>query len=184
MGYEIEIIEGHDSSSYFWFHPVIVNDKEKITDDDVYELEEEFSIEEGDVECFLAYFFFKYFDEDLPFNKKRYYYEFDEYIKGFEWYLTYNFYTYDTMKKMTEEILMTADLLGSDYDDPRLDEIKKKFSIFYMCDTSDEDFKNGNTSAIRDHISVVIDFYRRFAARMNAMMENNKNTSLISIMGP
>lgn len=53
-----------------------------------------------------------------------------------------------------------------------------------MCQQNDVDYINGNDSAIQAHISVVIDFYHRFAKRITAMLENNKNTSIISIMGP
>lgn len=183
MEYQIEIKEGHDTSSYFWFRPVILKESEKLSDDGVIELEEEFSIEEGDVECFLSYFFYKYFDENLSYNKRRYEWGMG-YISGFEWYLTYNFFTYDTLKEMVKEIEETAALLESDYDNPRLDDIKKNFSIFYMCDRDDYDYINCEHTAIREHISVVIDFYRRFSKRITAMMENNKITTIISIMGP
>lgn len=72
MEFQIEIIEGHDTSSYFWFRPVILKESGKILYDEGVELEEEFSIEEGDVECFLSYFLYKYFDKNLTYNKRRY----------------------------------------------------------------------------------------------------------------
>ena len=68
MAFEIEIIEGHDPSSYFWFRPVIVHNTEKVTWKATEELKEEFSVEEGDVDCFLSYFLFKYFDSELVYN--------------------------------------------------------------------------------------------------------------------
>lgn len=46
MGFQIEIIEGHDTSSYFWFRPVILKEKGK--------------------------FLYKYFDKNLTYNKRRY----------------------------------------------------------------------------------------------------------------
>lgn len=156
MGYQIEIVEGHDPSSYFWFRPV---------------------------DCFLSYFLYKYFDANLTYNKRRY--EDDlGYISGFEWYLTYNFYTYDVLNEMVKEIEEVASLLESDYNNSRLNDIKKKFSIFYMCDRNDADYINRDDTAIPKHISVVIDFYHRFSKRITSMMENNKNTTIISIMGP
>ena len=197
MNYEIEIVEGHDYSSYFWFRPVVFEEECGSIWDGTVELEEEFCIEEGDIDCFLAYFFYKYFDDELIYNRKRY--EWGERVKGFQWYLTYNFFTYETLKKMIEDILETAALLETDYDNPRLDEVKKKFSIFYMCSRDDPDYKkfsifnacskkglsyDGEDVAIKKHISVVIDFYHRFAKRLAAMMDNNRNTNIISIMGP
>ncbi|MDE6593610.1 MAG: hypothetical protein K2K57_11190 [Oscillospiraceae bacterium] len=183
MDFKIEIVEGHDPSSYFWFRPVILKESGKILWDEVIEAEEEFSIEVEDVRCFLAYFFYKYFDKELTYNKRRYD-DIEGYISGFEWYLTYNFYTYDTLRDMIKEILETASLLENEPDDPRLEDIKKEFSIFYMCSPDDPDYINGDNSAVRKHIHVVTDFYRRFAERLTAMMENNRDTNIISVMGP
>lgn len=183
MEFQIEIIEGHDPASYFWFRPVILKETGKILWDEVVELDEEFSIEEGDIDCFLSYFLYKYFDANLTYNKRRY--EYDEgYISGFEWYLTHNFYTYDALKEMVKEIMEAASLLESDYNNPRLDDIKKNFSIFYMCRQNDADYINQDDTAVQKHISVVIDFYHRFSKRITAMMENNTDTTIISIMGP
>lgn len=183
MGYTIKIVEGHDPSSYFWFKPVIVKSSGKILWNDVIELDEVFSIEENDVDCFLAYFFFKYFDKNLSYNKRR----FEDgvgYIERFEWYLTHNFYTYEVLEKMVNEILSVAELLESDYNNPSLSKIKERYSIYYMCSRDDIDFVNNDNSAISKHISVVIDFYKRFAKRLTLMMKNNPETTLISIMGP
>jgi len=177
MRFEIKIQEGHNGSSYFWFRPVIFKRHDKIGCDDVIELEEEFSIEEEDIHCFLSYFFFKYYDADLIYNKNRY-----DASRAFEWSLTHNFYTYDTLYKMVDEILVISDMLKKDYNNPELNEIKKRFSIYYM--TSPNDIDHENKEAIQDHISVVIDFYKRFTNRIIKMMENNQNTNVISIMGP
>ncbi|MCM1325736.1 MAG: hypothetical protein NC094_05220 [Bacteroidales bacterium] len=48
----------------------------------------------------------------------------------------------------------------------------------------ESDYINPNDTSVQRHISVVIDFYHRFAKRITAMMENNKDTNVISIMGP
>ncbi|MCM1577748.1 MAG: hypothetical protein NC078_02965 [Ruminococcus sp.] len=183
MKFEIEIIEGHDYSSYFWFRPVTVKLGEKIRDEDVTELDEEFSIEEGDVECFLAYFFCKHFDNDLVYNKRRFEDGFG-FIDGFEWYLTYNFFTYDRIRVLAEDINNTAELLRTDYDNPALADVKKSFSIFYMCPSDDKDYTERNSANIRNHIDVVIDFYNRFTKRILQMLKNNPDTDMISIMGP
>lgn len=183
MKFEIEIKEGHDYSSYFWFRPVTVKLVEKIRDEDVTELDEEFSIEEGDVECFLAHFFYKHFDKELIYNKQRY----EDglgFIEGFEWYLTYNFFTYERIRDLAEDIDRTAELLRTDFDNPALAEVMKSFSIYYMCPSNDKDYIEGNLANIKEHIDVVIDFYKRFAKRILQMLDNNPDTDLISIMGP
>lgn len=183
MKFEIEIKEGHDSSSYFWFRPVTVKLGEKIRDEDVTELDEEFSIEESDVECFLAYFFYNHFDNELIYNKRR----FEDglgFINGFEWYLTYNFFTYESVRALVEDIESVAELLKADFDNPALTDVKKSFSIFYMCPSDDKDYIEENSANIGKHIDVVIDFYKRFAKRILQMLDNNPDTDLISIMGP
>lgn len=183
MKFEIEIIEGHDSSSYFWFRPVRVLLHEKIRDEDVTELDEEFSIEEGDVDCFLSHFFYKHFDNELVYNKRRYD-EFEDFISGFEWYLTHNFFTYERIRALAADIEHAAELLKTNYDDPSLEEVKKNFSIFYMCPRDDIDYIEGNSENIRSHVDVVTDFYKRFAKRILQMLDNNPDADLISIMGP
>lgn len=183
MKFEIEIKEGHDYSSYFWFRPVKIKLAEKITDEDVTEFDEEFSIEEGDVECFLAYFFYKHFDNELPCNKRRYEYGIG-FISGFEWYLTHNFFTYEGVRALAEDINNAAELLKTDFDDPALADLKKSFSIFYMCPRDDKDYIERNSANIKNHIDVVIDFYDRFTKRILQMLENNPDTDVISIMGP
>lgn len=183
MSFQIEIKEGHDPSSYFWFKPVVVKDTERVTYEATIELDDEFSIEEGDVDCFLAYFLFKYFDENLIFNKNRYesYYYFQG---GFEWYLTHNYYTYSTLEDMLNEISDVANRLEANFDDPVLVEVKKKYSIFYLCPQDSEDWIKGNTDSIRKYKGLVVDFYRRFVIRLRKMMADNPSTNLISIMGP
>lgn len=182
--FEIKIIEGSDSTSYFLFEPVYVNLKKKIIlDDDVEGLGEMFSVEESDVYCFLSYFFDKYFDEKNVYNKNRYEYGIG-YIKGFEWHLTHNFFTYQSLQAMLQDIAYAADQLEKDYDNPALDKLKERFSIFCMCSSDSEDYKTGNGQAIRNHVAAVIDFYGRFIRRLTLMMENHPETFLISIMGP
>ncbi len=183
---QIEIVEGHAPSSYFWFKPVHVNISYKIVmDDDIDELQEEFSIEEGYVDCFLKYFFYKYFDPDWECNKNRFEYGIG-YIREFEWYLTHNFYTYETIEKMCEEMLIKAELLECDFDNPDLTKLKENFSVYYICENRDTDYIVGDNSpnAMKRHIRVVVHFYRHFVKRLTQMMENNPETNIISIMGP
>ena len=133
----------------------------------------------------MFYFLKKYFDENLLYNRERYN-DCGGYIRHFEFYLTDNFYTYETLEKMCDEILDVARLLETDYDNAKLDSIKEFFSVFYLCDREDPDYQNRNTSreAMQRHIGAVIDFYRRFVERLRKMMKNNPNTDLISVMGP
>ena len=184
--FKIEIIEGSDTSSYFWFRPAIVKETERITWDEVTYLDEVFSIEEDDILDFLSYFFEKYFDNELIFNKNRVE-DNDEHIIGFEWYLTDNFYTYDTLLKMTEEINAVADLLVTDYHNPCLNDVKKMLfhcSVVYINESDEIVGIDCNESTITYFIPSIVDFYHRFTQRIKKMMENNKSTNIISIIGP
>ena len=183
MNHNIEIIEGTEQSSYFYFTPVIVSSLYKITWDGIKSTGDVFSIEEGDVESFLAYFLFKYFDEELVYNKER----FDGvYLSGFEWWQDDNFFTYDQLEAMCEDIEECAELLKYDFENSSLAGVKERFSIFYMCNSEDVDYKNCDTSdaAIKRHIDVVIVFYNQFVTRLRKMMRDNPETNLISITGP
>ena len=116
---EIEIVEGHNSSDYFWIRPFLfTGTKESF---DMTALPDEISIQEDIVSGFLEYFFRKYYDNSLWYNPAV---EPDhEYEDDFQWYLTYNFYTYETINKMCDEIQEMADLLEKD--DP--DEQQKEY---------------------------------------------------------
>ena len=181
MSFEIEIKEGHDSGGYFWIRPVRIEHVSKITWDEVERLAEEISIEEGDVDCFLAYFFYKHFDNEMYYNKHRF--EMG-YITEFQWYLTFNFFTYDAMRNMLADIENVIMLLENDSSNQLLIPVKESFSIIYMCESSHEDYINKNEEAIDDHIDVVIDFYKRFVYRIRKMMDNNPQVDVLSIMGP
>lgn len=183
MRHEIEIIDGPEQSSYFYFVPVKVNSTYKIEWEDIEAEDDLFAIEEGYVECFLAYFLFKYFDEELIYNKER----FDGvYLDGFAWWLDDNFFTYDQIEKMCVEIEECAKLLDTDFYNEKLDKVKERMSIFYMCNAEDDDYKNRDNSdeAKKRNIKVVINFYHRFVERIRKMMRDNPDVNLISISGP
>ena len=188
---QIEIKEGHDPSSYFWIEPAKVKPCERISEDEIeYRYEYRISIEEGNVECFLQYFFYKYFDTSLPYNINRHdgcMYVRDRFDKvAFEWNLESNFYTYVQTERMCSEIEWAADALENDFNNPYLEPIMKTYSIFYMTDRDDPDHIAGltNPDTIKRNIACVIDFYRRFTGYIRNMMKENPDVELISIMGP
>jgi hypothetical protein len=157
---EIGIVDGHDSSSYFWIMPVRVIDyKDSASLDSVAKMRSaEISIEENDVDRYLTPFLYKYFDEELKANKKR------RYVTGFEWYLEHNFFTYDSIRNILGDITDTIEVFSSG----RETEYTKKL-------------KETNTE-----IELIIDFYHRFIYRMEYMMcvGKEKGFDLISFMGP
>ena len=147
---QIRIIDGHDCSSYFWIMPARIIDYTDTNElDNVAEMRSvEISIEEDDVDQYLSYYFRKYFDSKLNANQKRvgYYFEDDDgteqitYITDFEWYLTYNFYTFDSIRRMITEIRRTVSTL----DNNRLVDFYKRFiyRLEYMIQVGSENGYN------------------------------------------
>lgn len=159
---EIGIVDGHDSSSYFWIMPVRVIDySDTDNSQNVAEMRSaEISIEEDDVAQYLTPFLYKYFDDELEANKKR------KSADGFEWYLTYNFFTFASIKNSLNDIRDTIDVLSSG-------------------------LTNEFTSKLRENRYIaedklIIDFYQRFIYRMEYMLKvgEEKGYNLISFMGP
>lgn len=183
---EIGIVDGHDSSSYFWIMPVRVIDYSNTDEiDSVTEMRSvEISIEENDVYQFLSPFLFKYFDNELEANKKRIdYYSEDEdgnerpeYKQVFEWYLTHNFYTFDSVRKMIEEIRDTIDALSNGRENEFTEKLRERKALA-LFDRLEE---------VSNPEELIVDFYRRFIYRMEYMMTvgKEKGYNLISFMGP
>ena len=137
---EIGIVDGHDSSSYFWIMPVrIVDDETTDSIDNVAEMRSnEISIEEDDVAQYLTPFLYKYFDDELDANKKRIQdrwidddgVEHSTSVSGFEWYLTYNFYTYEAMQNILNDIHDTLEALSTGKEN----EYMTIHSIYFIAD--------------------------------------------------
>lgn len=182
---QITIVEGHDSSSYFWIMPVKHVPKSEEYWRGIQEhRQEQISIEEDDVGMFLYYFLDKFFDLDYPYGDSR-----DEYCgSGFEWNLEHNIYTYETMNVMLAEIERCCDLLKNDYDNAELDGLKSRFYYYPFSPVRiplDRHLtKEEEQAIIRENIYVATEFYDRFVRRMRAMMESAKEYELISFMGP
>ena len=174
---QIVIDEGHNGGSDFWIMPVRYTDKQSCEPEEL--CEHEISIEEDYVYEFLHVFLEKYFDYDYDYGDLRS--EGSQY--GFQWNLEYNFYTYESMEKMLDEIEYYANLLKCDYDNPLLDELKSRFkySSFggdgFVSEKEEKRF-------VRENIGVAIDFYERFVRRMRRMMKEAEDGDFISFMGP
>ena len=187
---QIGIVDGHDSSSYFWIMPARVLDYEDSGAlDSVAEMRSvEISIEEGNVDQYLTPFLYEYFDEEIDANKHR------RDVSGFEWYLEHNFFTYDHMEHILKDIADTVDALVSGKETEYTKKLKIKRSIetyqlLYAKNlTSDEVAAyNANRPTEDDtEVELVVDFYQRFLYRMEYMMKvgKEKGYDLISFMGP
>lgn len=159
---QIKIIDGHNGSDFFWIQPVrIIDDTDTDNMDNVAELESvEISICEDDVNEYLTPFLYKYFDPELKANKKR-----SDAI-DFDWNLTYNYYTYESVSHILQDIRAVMDALSSGK----------------PCEAVDPNWMK----ELSADAALVIDFYKRFIYRMEYMMAvgAEKGYDLISFMGP
>ena len=187
---EIGIVDGHNSSSYFWIMPVRVIDYENTADlDSVAEMRSaEISIEEDDVAQYLTPFLYKYFDEELEVNKKR------QDVSNFEWYLEHNFFTFEQMTHILNDIADTVDALTSGTETEYTKQLKIKrgtatYQLVYAKDLNEDEIAEYNANRPEEddtEVHLVIDFYQRFLYRMEYMMKvgKEKGYDLISFMGP
>lgn len=202
--YEIEIIDGHDPSSYFWIRPVRVIDYSN-TDaiDSVAEMTSaEISIEEDDVAQYLKPFLDKHFDDSLKANRNRFECygtdddgnEIRKQKSGFEWYLTHNFYTHEAVKKILDDLNDTILDLTTGRESEYTKELRIKRGtaanlLIYAKGLTAEQIDEYNANRPKEddtHADLIIDFYRRFIYRMEYMMKvgKEKGYDLISFMGP
>ena len=187
---EIGIVDGHDSSSYFWIMPVRVIDYEDTADlDSVAEMRSvEISIEEGDVDQYLTPFLYEYFDEKIEANKNR------KDVSGFEWYLEHNFFTFDQMSHILKDIADTVEALVSGKETEYTKKLKIKrgietYQLLYAKNLNEDEVAayNANRPTEDDtEVGLIVDFYQRFLYRMEYMMKvgKEKGYDLISFMGP
>ena len=187
---EIGIVDGHDSSSYFWIMPVRIIDYEDTGAlDSVAEMRSaEISIEEDDVAQYLTPFLYEYFDEELEANKQR------KDVSGFEWYLEHNYFTFEQMGSVLKDIEDTVDALASGKETEYTKKLKLKrgtatYQLLYAKDLNAEEVAAYNANRPTEdntEVNLVIDFYQRFLYRMEYMLKvgKEKGYNLISFMGP
>ncbi len=201
---EIGIVDGHDSSSYFWIMPVRVIDysNTNVIDNVARMKSSEISIEEDDVAQYLTPFLYKHYDDDLEANKQRIEdrwidedgNEQTNAVRGFEWNLTHNFFTFDSIEAILTDIKDTMDAMSTGKDNEFTGELRKKrgtstYQLVYAKDFSDEEIAEYNANRPTEddtEIELILDFYHRFIYRMEYMLKvgKEKGYNLISFMGP
>ena len=201
---EIGIVDGHDCSSYFWIMPVRVIDYSNTDEiDNVAEMRHaEISIEEDDVAQYLTPFLYKYFDENLKANKVRvdsYGTDDDsveqiEYKKGFERYLTHNFYTFEAVSMIIKDIRDTIEALSAGRENEFTAKLREKrgtatHQLVYAKGLSDAQIKEYNANRPKEDDTtkeLIIEFYQRFIYRMEYMLKvgGENGYDLVSFMGP
>lgn len=184
----IRILEGCHGSSYFNIVPIKIkniNDNTDETDNLEGMWDEAISIEEEDIRSFLFPLLKKYFNPDLVENKNRF--ETDD---EFEWYLTNNYYQFDSIEKMIKEIKEIINLLKNDYYNSKLNFIKEDYGwILYhdsRIDNRNIPAKEQCEELIKNYTDEIINFYKRFIYCLQKMMISGEKEgyNLISVIGP
>ncbi|MCM1368498.1 MAG: hypothetical protein NC184_06805 [Roseburia sp.] len=176
---KIEIGEVYTGGSEYSFRGVtLVNDMPEqysYADDAFY-------IEEGDIECFLYYFLSKHFDGNMSVNCTCSGTSYDAH--EFSLHLDHNYYSVPQIMSMLDDIVASTDLLKTDYNKAIELDFAKDFSIFYMTNDFLSRYRMPEKDAIKKHIGNVIDFYKRFVARMKKLIESDPNIKYIVVTGP
>lgn len=142
------------------------------------------SLDDTDAYIYLSPFLDKHFDAELEANKKRvdYYSEDDDgneqpvYLQNFEWYLTHNFFTFDSVIEIIKDIQKTIVSLSSGKENEFTAKIREKRGLA-IWDRLEEEI---------NPTELIVGFYRRLIYRLEYMLtvgrENGFN--LISFVGP
>ena len=186
---KIDIIDGHIEGSYFWVTPVrIIDYSNMVTEDNVLEFREcEISVHEEYLKEYLCDFLLKHFDDDLEANRNRRSLRWIDskgkkhyvMIIGFEWYATYNFYTFETMNRIIEDIKQVI----CDLKERRETEFTSRLHVKHNLTAEELTYSVGLNPAEREKFLAsrryidysedesIIDFYNRFICRMEHMMK-------------
>ena len=139
------------------------------------------------------YFLHEHFINEIIYNRLRVEHAWGNgvniYYDGFSQHETENFYTYETMEWMLEDIEDTIELLRNDYDNEKLIPVKKQFHYASMIDYHQLDDWNlysqeKEALIVRENVEVIIDFYQRFVETMWKMLDENLEGNVITVEGP
>ena len=174
---QIVMMPGHASGGCMWITPISSDDRKGMGRASNHLANTAFSMDD-DICCeFLGEFLHRYFDPALQ-NR-------EEYDRDFDWYGS-NSYTFEAIQKMLADIKKTSHLLETDFDSPALKKIKERFHALSFGDmeviiplTPEQ-----RSEWIRDHKDIAIDFYDRFAEKMETIMREAKDCDLIVFSGP
>ena len=168
------IVNGRDGGGTFWI--IGISSKEEresnIPNLDCFGM----SIDDTVVGEYLTEFLYKYFDPSAQERE-----EYDE--PGFDWYGG-NLYTFESMRKMLDDIYQVMRMIREDYDNPELSKIKAHWPLYPYTKKRRDELSEMEINEIRK--KVVPDallFYERFCARMENMLKIPGN-DIMSFAGP
>lgn len=181
MNRSMMITREHDYGNAYWIQPVRVSDVEYITSEQVRESSNEISIQADDFDSLLAYFFKQHFDGSQSYNQHRYSLDMNPTGRSdkFEYYLEHNFYTYQQMEDIIQEIESVADAFrGSVYDnitDELLAFVNGYFNVYFGL----------NKAVTYDMFKhKLCDFYQKFVSEVRRMMKECPECTLFDVMAP
>lgn len=168
------IVNGRDGGGTFWI--IGISSKEdresNIPNLDCFGM----SIDDTVVGEYLTEFLYKYFDPSVQERE-----EYDE--PGFDWYGG-NLYTFESMRKMLDDIYQVVRMIREDYDNPELSKIKAHWPLYPYTKKRRDELSEMEINEVRK--KVVPDaslFYERFCARMENMLKIPGN-DIMSFAGP
>lgn len=168
------IVNGRDGGGTFWI--IGISSKEEresnIPNLDCFGM----SIDDTVVGEYLTEFLYKYFDPSAQERE-----EYDE--PGFDWFGG-NLYTFESMRKMLDDIYQVMRMIREDYDNPELSKIKAHWPLYPYTKKRRDELSEMEINEVRK--KVVPDallFYERFCARMENMLKIPGN-DIMSFAGP
>ncbi len=185
---ELEVIKGHNPDDYVWIRPIIINLKE----DTITLIRDEISIQTDSAEAFFGYFFEKYYNNNICFNRHFVPIRGSSNDKGrFDWWFCSHIFPYHNVRDMLKEMSEFADKLEKDYDDLDIQRIVHFFSFCYACEVHDhctihEDavcyFKRPEFTKNRQRIAV--SYFRRFIEGVTEIMDRHPETQFMEFHTP
>ncbi|MBQ8143261.1 MAG: hypothetical protein IJ042_00525 [Butyricicoccus sp.] len=172
---QIAIINGRDSGGVYWIFPISLDDEtveERMPVTSGYGI----AIDEGDVREFLSFFLVQWFDPSIQERDEWEENRFDSY--------GHNYYTFESIRRMLEEIRAASWLLQEEYDHPVLDDLKSGFTWYLYTSKNWQEVTEAEKNELRrNRVPLAVDFYERFCARMEEMM-TLPGRNAISFAGP
>lgn len=180
-------IEGHDSGDSFWIFPVKIKTISDIGINftDVDEVNDRISIPNKYMDNLLFDLLEEFFDDSMDINRMRIDYsrknketgEIDvQYARGFEYYLSYNFFTYEQMESLLHRLQKIADMLGKGHWGVLGKDTRKGIERIYDLDCDDDTRASFYIWLGR--------FYNKLVERIQKMMGDHPETNIISVEGP
>ena len=183
------IQKGHDPGACFWIMPVRCHSTKCFGWESVEECTSaEISLDEFDVDGFLVYFFKGHFETTLIYNQQRH----DD-VHGikdlcfpaeFEWYLTHNFYSYDAVRDMLNDIRLVMDAMKCEGLDAVPPELSKDIKNWFFTVTDRSVDRSAAETLAYASLSIIMEYYRSFINHIEEIMAKHPEWPLISIMGP